>query len=254
MEYGICILGLVPLRKQSNDQSEMVSQILFGQHFRILEVKTNWVNIVLSSDNYNGWICSKQYQEITYEDYENISLNKFPLVSTNYSHIESLDNNEIIPITLGAVLPFFNNGTIKIRKRKYKFYDKISSQSSDDIIKYALQLLNTPYLWGGKSILGIDCSGFTQLVYSLCGLNIPRDAYQQAEIGIKVNIKSIIDGDLVFFVSDKNRIHHVGIAIQQNQIIHASGKVRIDLLSEKGIIHHQSNELTHRLHSIKRIL
>lgn len=254
MEYGICILGIVPLRKQSNDQSEMVSQILFGQHFKILEVKSNWVNIVLSSDNYNGWICSKQYQEITYEDYENISLNKFPLVSTNYSYIESLDNNEIIPITLGAVLPFFNNGTIKIRKRKYKFYDKISSQRSDDIITYSLQLLNTPYLWGGKSILGIDCSGFTQLVYSLCGLNIPRDAYQQAEIGTKVNIESIIDGDLVFFVSDKNRIHHVGIAIQQNQIIHASGKVRIDFLSEKGIIHHQSNELTHRLHSIKRIL
>ena len=254
MEYGICVLGIVPLRKEPKDQSEMISQILFGQHFKILEVKTKWICIHLASDNYKGWICSKQYQEITYEDFENISLNRFPLVLSKYSLLECLDSKELVPISIGAILPFYNNGIIKIRKRKYRFKGEISSLSKDDIIKYALKFLNTPYLWGGKGVLGIDCSGFTQLVYSLCGITIPRDAFQQAEIGKKVNFKSIFPGDLIVFINENDRIHHVGIAISNDQIIHASGKVRIDLLSNDGIIHAQSNELTHRLHSIKRIL
>ena len=254
MEYGICILGIVPVRKEPKDQSEMISQILFGQHFKILEVKTKWIYIHLASDNYKGWICSKQYQEITYEDFENISLNRFPLVLSNYSFLECLDSKELVPISTGAILPFYNNGIIKIRKRKYRFKGEISSLSKDDIIKYAFKFLNTPYLWGGKGVLGIDCSGFTQLVYCLCGITIPRDAFQQAEIGKKVNFKTIIPGDLIVFINENDRIHHVGIAISNDQIIHASGKVRIDLLNNDGIIHAQSNELTHRLHCIKRIL
>ena len=106
MEYGIYILALVPLRKEANDQSEMISQILFGQHFKILKIQDKWVFIRLSSDNYEGWICSKQYFEITYEDYDNINVNDFPIVSSIFSSIQNLHTNESIPITMGATLPF----------------------------------------------------------------------------------------------------------------------------------------------------
>ena len=254
MEYGICILGIIPLRKEAKDQSEIVSQVLFGQHFKILEVTPKWIRIKLASDNYEGWICAKQYEEITYEDYDNLTINDFPLVSSRFSNIQGINSKETVPISMGATLPFFNKGIVKIRKRKFKFAGNIASNNTNDLLKYAYELLNAPYLWGGKSILGIDCSGFTQVVYSLCGIKLPRDAYQQAELGETVALKDIKPTDLVFFKNDNNRIHHVGIALENNQIIHASGKVKIDDLSNEGIIHSKSKELTHRLHSIKRIL
>ena len=182
MEYGICILGIIPLRKEANDKSEIVSQVLFGQHFKILEIKPKWIKIILAIDNYEGWICAKQYEEITYEDYDNLCINNFPLVSSIFSSIQKLNSKESIPISIGSTLPFFNNGIVKIRKNKFKFSGDIASKNSSDLINYAFKLLNAPYLWGGKSILGIDCSGFTQLVFSLCGIYLPRDAYQQAKM------------------------------------------------------------------------
>ena len=117
----------------------------------------------------NGWICSKQYFEITYEDYENIELNDFAIVSDSFSNIINKDTNENIPITIGSTLPYYNNGNFKIRGNKYILQRINIITNKIDLIKYAYQFLNAPYLWGGKSILGIDCSGFTQLVYGLSG-------------------------------------------------------------------------------------
>ena len=253
MEYGICILGIIPLRNEANDKSEVVSQILFGQHFKILEIKPKWIKIILAIDNYEGWVCSKQYEEITYEDYDNLCINNFPLVSSIFTSIQKLNSKESIPISMGSTLPFFNNGIVKIRKHKFKFSGDIASKNSSDLINYAFKLINAPYLWGGKSILGIDCSGFTQLVFSLCGIYLPRDAYQQAKMGESININNIYPADLVFF-ENNNKIDHVGIALGNHKIIHASGKVRVDNLSKKGILLASNKQLTHRLHSVKRII
>ena len=253
MEYGICILGTIPLRNEANDQSEIVSQVLFGQHFKILEIKPKWIKIKLATDNYEGWICAKQYEEITYEDYDNLCINDFPLVGSIFTKIQKLNSKESIPISMGATLPFFNNGIVKIRKHKFKFSGDIASKNTSDLIKYAFRLINAPYLWGGKSILGIDCSGFTQLVFSLCGIYLPRDAYQQVKMGQSVNIDNIYPADLVFF-ENNNKINHVGIALENHQIIHASGKVRVDNLSKEGILLASNKQLTHRLHSVKRII
>ena len=253
MEYGINILGIIPLRKEPKDQSEMVSQVLFGQHFKILEIKPRWVRIQLADDNYEGWICAKQYDEITYEDYDNLNLNDFPKIGDKLSYLENVNTRERNPVPIGSILPYYHQGTVRIRQKKYKFNGTLASDDSKDIVLNATYFINTPYLWGGKSVLGIDCSGFTQLVYSLCGIQLPRDAYQQEGIGEPIDLVSIKASDLVFFINDKNRIHHVGIALENKQIIHASGQVRIDNLTSEGIIHSSSNELTHRLYSIKRI-
>ena len=111
--------------------------------------------------------------------------------------------------------------------------------------------LNSPYLWGGKSFLGIDCSGFTQLVFSLCGIKIPRDAYQQIELGKKLNFSEKKPGDLIFFINERDRIHHVGIALKDDKIIHASGKVGIDTLNKDGILN--NGIISHKYHSTVRI-
>ncbi|MBM77282.1 MAG: hydrolase Nlp/P60 [Crocinitomicaceae bacterium] len=254
MEYGISILGIVPLRAEAKDQSEIISQVLFGQHFKIIETQPKWIKIELASDKYVGWICAKQYVEITHEDYDNLSLNDFPLAEDVFSSLINIEANEYVPISMGAVLPFYHEGMVKIRNKKYKYNGTVSNKTNYNIIYYAKQFLNAPYLWGGKSILGIDCSGFTQLVCQMCGINLPRDAYQQALEGELIeNIDDIIEGDLIFFINENLKIHHVGIAMDNKSIIHASGQVRIDELSKNGIIHSESKSLTHKLHSIKRV-
>tara|TARA_B100000768_G_scaffold178999_1_gene195797 strand:- start:513 stop:1277 length:765 start_codon:yes stop_codon:yes gene_type:complete len=251
MKYGINILGLIPLRIAPKDQSEMVSQVLFGQHFKVLEIKENWVKIILYSDNYQGWICSKQYLEIGKIDYDQLSLSDPEFSMDKSSYLVDLEHGSEISIPLGSTLPFLNNRFINIKEKKYKYFGEISSRNINDVVTYSMLFLNAPYLWGGKSFLGIDCSGFTQLVFSICGINIPRDAYQQVKSGNKLNFPETSPGDLIFFINENNRIHHVGIALKDNKIIHASGKVRIDNLNNDGIL--KNSIISHTYHSTVRI-
>lgn len=251
MKYGINILGLVPLRIAPKDQSEMISQVLFGQHFKVLEFKKNWVRITIYSDNYEGWICSKQYMEIKKKDYDQLSLSIPEFSNDKISYLVDLKNSSEIAIPMGSTLPFFFNGLINIKGKKYKYLGEVSSKNIKDVIKYSMLFLNSPYLWGGKSFLGIDCSGFTQLVFSLCGIKIPRDAYQQIKLGKKLNFSETKPGDLIFFINEKNRIHHVGIALKDDKIIHASGKVRIDTLNKDGILN--NGIISHKYNSTVRI-
>ena len=160
----------------------------------------------------------------------------------------------MIPISYGAVLPYFHNKNCRIRKSNFEFLGNTASKNFNDHEKYALTLLNTPYLWGGKGPLGIDCSGFTQLIYQLCGKQLPRDAYQQAELGDEIDtLTNTQTGDLAFFQNKEGKINHVGLILDNNEIIHASGKVRIDQLKEEGIYAKDFKKITHKMHSIKRI-
>ena len=253
IKYGVNILGLIPLRKNPNDQSEMISQILFGQHFKIISSNPKWVKIVTSKDNYEGWICFKQYVEINKNEYDKLSSNDYPIALDKVSQLIGIEDNTEIDIPMGSALPFFEKGEIKINNRKFKFKGQTASKNLNDIINYSKLLMNSPYLWGGKSILGIDCSGFTQLIHSLCGIDLPRDAYQQAEMGIKIKFLEIIAGDLIFFENKSKKVNHVGISLESNQIIHASGKVRIDILNKNGILNTDNNLISHKYHSAIRI-
>ena len=254
MEYGICNLGIVSVRIDGNDRSEIVTQLLFGEHFKILEETENWIRIQTAKDHYNGWICKKQYKEITYEDYDNLNINEFPVCGEIMAYLKDLNNHSMIPISYGAVLPYFHNKNCRIRKSNFEFLGNTASENFNDHEKYARTLLNTPYLWGGKGPLGIDCSGFTQLIYQLCGKQLPRDAYQQAELGDEIDtLTNTQTGDLAFFQNKEGKINHVGLILDNNKIIHASGKVRIDQLKEEGIYANDFKKITHKMHSIKRI-
>ena len=102
--------------------------------------------------------------------------------------------------------------------------------------------------------MGVDCSGFVQTVFKMLGVPLLRDAWQQQEQGTAVEFPEMSEGDLAFFHNEKGRIVHVGIVLEGGKIMHASGKVRIDALTNEGIIHAQSGKQTHSLHSIKRII
>jgi hypothetical protein len=253
MRYGISILSLVPIRLESSDKSEMVNQILFGEHFKVLECKSKWSKIRLAHDKYEGWICNKQWIEIdknTYNELDQLT----PTITTDILDIVESETTTTVPI--GSTLPFYKDGEFYINNLKFKHQGitTTGSKEKEEIVNNSMMYLNSPYLWGGRSPLGIDCSGFTQIVYRLQGIDIPRDAYQQAEIGSTLSfIEESEPGDLAFFDDKEGNITHVGIILENNYIIHASGKVRIDRLDQQGIFSIDEKKHTHKLRLIKSV-
>lgn len=254
--FGICNLSIVPLRLAPTDTAEMVNQVLFGEYFLILEKDKKWSKIKLFFDGYEGYIDNKQYQVISEEDYQLLSENKKHYAGELIDFITD-NNNNLTTIPLGAHLPFFKNNSLRINNHTYMYEGRVRDAvlSKTSIIETAYLFLNVPYLWGGKSPFGIDCSGFTQTVYKLCGYQILRDAKQQATQGEVLSfIEESEPGDLAFFDNEDGVITHVGIIMNDYNIIHAHGKVRIDKLDHSGIYNVDTHQHTHKLRVIKRFI
>jgi len=256
MHYGICNLSIVPLRIEPSDSCEMVSQVLFGEHFKIIEKRKKWSKIRIAFDNYEGWVDNKQFEEISEELFFN--LEKSHLTFANeLIEIAADKNNSFTTVPLGANLPLYSNQNFSINNKDYFFEGNIVSnkQPKELIIEIAYQYLNAPYLWGGKTPFGIDCSGFTQMVYKLCGYKLLRDATQQATQGEVLSfIEESEPGDLAFFDNHEGDITHVGIIMRDNYIIHAHGKIRVDRLDHSGIFNTDTHKHTHKLRVIKKII
>lgn len=249
-QFAIITLSVVPVRAQPSDAAEQISQLLFGESVEILVKETKWWKVKCLFDEYIGWIDSKQCQIFPYT-----CLN-FPQ-EINIDRLSMLSNGSgLQPISIGSTLPNFLNNTLIINNQKYTFAGQTNAEnhfSIANISDLAKLFLATPYQWGGRSILGIDCSGFTQLVYKIIGVKISRDAKDQALLGISVNdVAELQAGDLVFFDNEQGKIIHVGIALDGGQIIHASGQVRIDQLDHQGILNLETNAYTHQLRLMKR--
>ncbi len=252
--FGICNLANIPLRFEPSDRSEIVSQVLFGEHFMVLEQEKQWTKIKLQFDEYEGWIDTKQYQPISENAYHQLSTDTIILNSDLVEYV-SAPNNLLMPIPLGSSLSFLHHSDIN--KDNFDFEGmKISGiKPKSNLINTAFMYMNAPYLWGGKTPFGIDCSGFTQMVYKLNGYKLLRDASQQATQGEALSfIEESEPGDLAFFDNEEGRIIHVGIIMDDNYIIHASGKVRIDRLDHLGIFNADINRHTHKLRVIKKII
>jgi hypothetical protein len=252
--FGICNLAIVPVRAEASDKSEQVSQLLFGEHFKIIEMTAKWAQVELAYDNYNGWIDAKQFQAITEEQYT--ILNNTPVVlNADFVEYITATNNQLTSITLGASLSFLDNEEINSQKYCFEGIKVCGEKPKSEIVKTAFMYLNAPYLWGGKTPFGIDCSGFTQMVYKLNGYKLLRDASQQASQGEALSfIEESEPGDLAFFDNEEGNIIHVGIMMENNYIIHASGQVRIDRLDHLGIYNADTNRHTHKLRVIKKII
>ncbi|MDC3260875.1 C40 family peptidase [uncultured Winogradskyella sp.] len=249
MQYGICNLGIVPMRYEADDKSELVSQMLYGEYFKVLEKRKKWSRIRISYDKYEAWVDNKQYQEISEKNYKSL-VNEQPLLSTDLLEYISDKNRNILTIPLGATL----NG-LKLLNHSFEGNNQSVINDKTKLIKTAFLYLNSPYLWGGKTPFGIDCSGFTQMVYRINGHKLRRDASQQAKQGEALSfIEESEPGDLAFFDNSEGNIIHVGIIMEDNYIIHAHGKVRIDRLDHSGIYNAETNTHTHKLRVIKKII
>src|SRR5690606_6802464 len=245
--FGICNLAIVSIRLEPAHRSEMVSQLLFGEHFEILETIKGWVKIKTHFDNYEGWIDEKQFQFISQSEFELLSSKEIVLNTDLVEYISGKDNL-LFPIPLGASLSFIDVPQINTSEFIFEGLKTSGIQPKSNILKTAFMYLNTPYLWGGKTPFGIDCSGFVQMVYKLNGYSLFRDAYQQATQGEVLSfIEEAEAGDLAFFDNEEGKITHVGILMNDNYIIHAHGKVRIDRLDHLGIMNVDTKRHTHKL-------
>lgn len=260
MKFGICHLSVVHCRIEPSDKSEMVTQLLFGETIKIYEDKKgDWRRIKTAFDDYDCWVDNKQIKEISIEEFENINANSKVLSAELIHVIQNKITEELIPIVLGSFLPNYKNHKVSFGKFDFFFdgsvFDNTKKNCKNKLIENAYLYLNAPYLWGGRSPFGIDCSGFTQLLYKLNGVQLPRDASQQAKIGQTLSfVEESEAGDLAFFDNEEGNIIHVGMVLENNRIIHASGKVRIDRLDHQGIYNVDTNKYSHRLRLIKKII
>jgi gamma-D-glutamyl-L-lysine dipeptidyl-peptidase len=256
MLYGICNLSIVSLRREASDTSEMVSQVLFGEHFKVLEKRKEWSKIRIHFDSCEGFIDNKQYVEITEEYYSQLSNSTIPLSSELIDFITDKKGN-LTTICLGSSLPSYTSKKVSINDVEYAYEGSIINKklSKEYILKTAFMYLNSPYFWGGKTPFGVDSSGFTQMVYKLCGYQLLREAKEQATQGEVLSfIEESEPGDLAFFDDHEGSITHVGIIMKDNYIIHVHGKVRIDRLDHSGIYNVDTKRHTHKLRVIKKII
>ncbi len=253
--FAICNLSVVPVRKEASDRSEMVTQLLFGEMVEITDKQENWRKIRILYDDYTGWVDKKQLATVSDEEIVQIK-NSTPIMSADLVQLALWGNNQICPIVFGSSLPAFHNHKFQIGGIEYTFDGNIVEIKKPDlsrVVENAYMFLNSPYLWGGRSPFGIDCSGFTQMVFKLCGIKLKRDASQQAEQGITVNlVEESRTGDLAFFDNAEKKITHVGIILNATHIIHSSGRVRIDRLDHQGIFNEETKSYSHSLRLIKR--
>jgi len=257
LKYAIITIACLPLRFEPSEKSEMETQIMFGELVQVLESSGNWAKVKNLNDQYEGWVDNKNF---IYLDEKNIQpyLN-VKTVLTSTINIAINPKNEKIILPGGGLLPNFNplNNTFVIEDKIYKLLEPNNQYKPEaqTIVNLAKQYLNCPYLWGGKTALGIDCSGLTQVVYKMVGIQLPRNASQQAEKGKLISfIEEAKPGDLIFFDNAEGKIIHVGVYMGNNKIIHASGSVRIDSVDNHGIYREEIKKYSHTLRMIKRII
>ncbi|MBK7713189.1 MAG: C40 family peptidase [Bacteroidales bacterium] len=253
MERYICENVFVPLRSAPSHKSEMLSQILFGEKYAVADSSGNWQKIKTSFDNYHGWIDVDHLQCSADEDISCGHVLNRPLLCTKS------DNTKIV-LEPGCEIfnPDFEEKVFSIGRNIYRTipdFGKNYISTNDSLSEIAMKFINSPYIWGGRIPSGLDCSGFTQLVYKIFSIPIARDAADQSNEGKMIDfIDEAVPGDLAFFDSGNGRISHVGMIISKGLIIHASGRVRIDSLDHHGIFKNEINGYSHNLRTIRRII
>ncbi len=244
MQKGTCLISYVPLRSEPRSGAEIVSSILFGESYSIIDTNEDWIKIKMDVDGYEGWMSKGSHAE--FRDYQNVS---------DALILEASSAFQKLLIPCGAQLP--NEDTFEIDGAQYTIIKKLKTSHHLPLklrlLKTVQNFLNTPYLWGGRSFMGIDCSGLMQVTFKANGINISRDTSQQINEGAAVEFGQHQACDLVFFSKPgKTNVSHVGMVIDEKTVIHSSSKVQLSELTREGLIMH--GELAYSTICVKRIL
>jgi gamma-D-glutamyl-L-lysine dipeptidyl-peptidase len=258
LDFGVCRLSIVPVRALASDKSEQVTQLLFGDHYEVINQTSdkNWLHIKINFDQYQGWIDAKQHHSILREYFEYLNRAEFKITTDVTSSI--LYNKSPQIILIGSMIPISSSELFKMEEQ-FAFNGEAKNLGQKREFEFlknvAMKYLNAPYVWGGKGPFGVDCSGFVQMVFKICGYRLFRDSKQQANQGKSFKeVESGKPGDLVFFKNGEDKVNHVGILLDDDKIIHASGRVRVDHLNEEGILNLERKVYTHQFSHIRRIL
>lgn len=274
MQYAICLQPYIPMRAEAAEESELVNQLLFGDTMTILEELPRWYHIRRDYDDYEGFIDVKTATVIT-EGERNYFLKEqktAPLMRLPFNDVARI-NTDVGGASTPLHLPWgsfiYNLDDTGVTFKVFGFRYEIPSMGHVNpmmagmmsrtacakfLIGQGQMLLNTPYLWGGNSSFGVDCSGFIQTLFRFVGLRLPRNASQQALLGNPVAFSDLLPGDLAFFAKPgSDRITHVGLVIDNEHILHSSGSLHVDVLRPEGIWSVDRDMHTHDFISARRL-
>ena len=253
-----CAVATAPLRAEPEHKAEMVSQLLFGEEVKQITLQDNWIKVKCLNDNYEGWV--EKNSMIPFEE-QSIDKKFKKHIASKLSSLINSQNAVIVSLLPGSEIyldsennALFNNHLCLFSGNTLSINDSKTIFNKTNLVSDAFQFLNTPYLWGGKSLFGADCSGFTQTIFKINGINIPKDANQQAELGKIIEFNKAEKGDVAFFKNNSGRVTHVGICLDNRMIIHCSIQVKIEKLDESGIWNEDQKKYSHQLAFIKRII
>jgi len=236
------------MRAEAAHRAEMVNQVLFGETFTINQEQEFWLHVTLTGDSYEGWVQKKQVCELTDDQYH-AWLAEPKTVVTEFD-TKLFYKGGFHRISFGTAIP---KGAFSLAGISFDRPLKSQERKKASIAQLSYGLLDVPYLWGGKSASGLDCSGFTQLLFKTHGIQLLRDSSQQAtQGGVVDGLQNANAGDLAFFTEGNAKVSHVGLLLSKQEIIHASGKVKLNRVDEKGIIA-RDGAYSHQMHSIRRM-
>lgn len=251
----ININGISPVRAEPSDRSEMINQLLLGESARVLEMKDRWIHIEAELDGYQGWINKNEIRFLKPDQFE--TWNAIPKTRWPNTSLKAESKKRIYHIPVAGLIAKNHKDQLVIGEDEIEIPSAhFSPVQRDTFLETALSFLGTPYLWGGRTDVGIDCSGFVQTVFLLHGMLLPRDASMQHDLG---NLKGkeldhAQPGDLLYFSNDGQSVSHVGFYMGNGTLLHASSFVRLENISYKDRFENSfpyNNRLSERLIDIQ---